>query len=153
MANVRHCPARNETRLVDEEDGERDSSSGPWNERWKKRRESERHGRKERETRVAPRGDEERSWEPGGQRGREEERKKITEPETPGREKERVAASLPFSPFTYTLAAGNGIANPTTLHASWQLVISHPVLRQHTSPRSVLPPPCLRLRATPRHPD
>lgn len=34
------------------------------------------------------------------------------------------------------MAAGNGIANPTTLHASWQLVISRPVLRQHT-PRYV----------------
>lgn len=47
-----------------------------------------------------------------------------------------AAARTPFSPFTYTMAAGNGIANPTTLHASWQLVISHPVLRQHT-PRYV----------------
>ncbi|KYM80751.1 hypothetical protein ALC53_08752 [Atta colombica] len=41
-----------------------------------------------------------------------------------------------FSPFTHTTAAGNGIANPSTLHASWQLVISRPVLRQHT-PRYV----------------
>lgn len=56
----------------------------------------------------------------------------------------RISASSPFSPFTYTLAAGNGIANPTTLHASWQLVISRPVLRQHT-PRYVSSPPTLYL--------
>lgn len=49
------------------------------------------------------------------------------------------AFSPSFSPFTHTTAAGNGIANPSTLHASWQLVISRPVLRQHT-PRYVSHP-------------
>lgn len=44
----------------------------------------------------------------------------------------RDPTSSPFSPFTYTPPPGNGIANPTTLHASWQLVISRPVPRQHT---------------------
>lgn len=53
------------------------------------------------------------------------------------------AFSPSFSPFTHTTAAGNGIANPSTLHASWQLVISRPVLRQHT-PRYVFPSPSCR---------
>ncbi|EGI58609.1 hypothetical protein G5I_13264 [Acromyrmex echinatior] len=52
---------------------------------------------------------------------------------------ETRAFSPSFSPFTHTTAAGNGIANPSTLHASWQLVISRPVLRQHT-PRYVSHP-------------
>ncbi|TGZ56039.1 Uncharacterized protein DBV15_04753 [Temnothorax longispinosus] len=39
---------------------------------------------------------------------------------------ETRAFSPSFSPFTHTTAAGNGIANPSTLHASWQLVISRP---------------------------
>lgn len=49
-----------------------------------------------------------------------------------GRAGTRDPTSSPFSPFTYTPPPGNGIANPTTLHASWQLVISRPVPRQHT---------------------
>lgn len=49
-----------------------------------------------------------------------------------GRTGTRDPTSSPFSPFTYTPPPGNGIANPTTLHASWQLVISRPVPRQHT---------------------
>lgn len=52
---------------------------------------------------------------------------------------EMRAFSPSFSPFTHTTVAGNGIANPSTLHASWQLVISRPVLRQHT-PRYVSHP-------------
>lgn len=52
------------------------------------------------------------------------------------RDESILANRAPFSSFTYTMAAGNGIANPTTLHASWQLVILRPVLRQHT-PRYV----------------
>lgn len=56
---------------------------------------------------------------------------------------ETRAFSPSFSPFTHTTAAGNGIANPSTLHASWQLVISRPVLRQHT-PRYVSPSPSCR---------
>lgn len=47
------------------------------------------------------------------------------------RDESILANRAPFSSFTYTMAAGNGIANPTTLHASWQLVILRPVLRQH----------------------
>lgn len=55
-------------------------------------------------------------------------------------DRDERAFSPSFSPFTHTMAAGNGIANPSTLHASWQLVISRPVLRQHT-PRYVFPSP------------
>ena len=83
-----------------------------------------------------------KGWEMGGKGKRNDPK--------PARESTRTetrahrASSPPFSPFTYTLAAGNGIANPTTLHASWQLVISRPVLRQHT-PRYPLHLPFISL--------
>lgn len=65
--------------------------------------------------------------------GREQRERRV---DSKYRDESVLANRAPFSSFTYTTAAGNGIANPTTLHASWQLVISRPVLRQHT-PRYV----------------
>ncbi|KAG7197276.1 hypothetical protein KM043_018398 [Ampulex compressa] len=91
---------------------------------------------------------EERTWlesrdrEKGGGRGRGQER---------ARTETRASPTPPFSPFTYTTAAGNGIANPTTLHASWQLVISRPILRQHT-PRYVSQPTLLFIILSSLHP-
>lgn len=59
-----------------------------------------------------------------------------------GRERRR---RHPFHPLPIRWQPGNGIANPTTLHASWQLVISRPFLRQHTPSYRSPPPPLLLL--------